>query len=84
MTGPNTNAIGVFTDKRSPLDQRMAERLAAEILDAVEALENPTRLEVAAALGIRRQRLTRIIIALGIEAAFENAQKATRLVNSIL
>ncbi len=66
MPGPNSNAIAIFTDNRSRLDEQMVYQLGRVIIDTAQGDTRPTTLgALADTLGIRRERLYRITRALG-------------------
>jgi len=73
-----SGAVTIFTNSSSKLDRKAADKLSYLILDALRFAETPTRLQVARELGIRRERLTRLITALGIETEFERIQYIKR------
>lgn len=60
-------------------DRIMAEQCKRLILDAARALPNPTKCAVADSLGILRDRVTRLLLELGIEREYYDIVRDKRV-----
>ena len=70
--------LTVFPEAPGAFDRQVAEAMRALVLGAAARLEKPTRLALAAELGILRDRVTRLIDGLGIAGDFRKIQLEAR------